>query len=57
MNAYFDFLGFVGNMFLMLSLFSIPAFWYFSQGRYFIGKEGLESFSIGNMGGAGTSCF
>jgi len=57
MNAYFDFLGFLSNMFIWLTIFSLPALWYFSKGHYFIGKEGLESYSIGNMGGAGTSCF
>jgi len=29
-NAYFDFLGFVGKMFLWLTIFSMPALYYYS---------------------------
>jgi len=56
-NAYFDFLGFTGKLFVWLTIFSMPAFYYFSQGHFFIGNEGMQSLTIGNMGGAGTRCF
>lgn len=49
-NAYFDILQSLSKMFLMMTLFSIPLFYVYGKGGFYINQGIVNKFFIGNFG-------